>query len=296
MNVPRATLKGENIRMKSQVSAAENTARRAATSSVMTGLARLGYAIKGVVYVVIGVLAILLATGHGGSATDQTGALKAIYGSPFGEGFGRLLLIIITIGLFAFALWSFIQAIFDTEGKGHQAKGILARIGYAGVGIAYGLLGYGAYQIVATGNSSKNSTSTAQNWTSLLLQQHAGVLLVVLVGIVVLVIALFMFHRAYKASFRKHLNLSTLNARAGQIVIDVGRFGYGAIGVVFTIIGIFLIVAAAQHNPHDAKGLDSALATLMQQPFGPWLLGLVALGLLSYGIYSIIEARYRRLG
>lgn len=279
-----------------QVQTAERTARRAATGPAMTRLARLGYAIKGVVYIVIGFLAFLLATGHGGSATDQTGALKAIYDSPLGEGFGRVLMVIVTIGLFAFALWSLIQALFDTEGKGRKAKGILARVGYAVVGISYGLLGYGAYQIATTGNSSKNSTASAQNWTGLLLQKPAGVLLVIIVGLVVLVVAAMMFYRAYKASFRKYLNLSTLSARTRQAVIRTSRLGHAAIGVVFTIIGIFLIVAAVKNNPQDARGLDGALSTLMQQPFGPWLLGLIALGLIAYGLYSFVEARYRQLG
>src|SRR5690348_12792205 len=121
--------------MNTQVDTAKREARSAATSPAVAALARLGYAVKGVVYVVIGVLAILLATGHGGSATDQNGALKAIYASPLGEGFGRVLMIIITVGLFGFALWSLIQAIFDTEGEGHKAKGIAARLGYAFVGI-----------------------------------------------------------------------------------------------------------------------------------------------------------------
>jgi hypothetical protein len=282
--------------MRTEVHTAERGARRAATSPAMTKLARLGYTIKGVVYVVIGVLALLLATGHGGSVTDQTGALKAIYGSPLGEGFGRFLMVVITIGLFAFALWSLIQALFDTEGKGRQAKGIIARIGYAAVGVTYGLLGYAAYQIASTGNSSKNSTSSAQNWTALLLKQPAGVALVIIVGIAVLVIAVVLFVRAYKASFQKYLNLSTVKAQTRQMIIRVGRIGYAAIGVVFTIIGIFLIVAAVKNNPQDAKGLDSALVALVQQPFGPWLLGLVALGLIAYGVYSFVEARYRRLG
>src|SRR5579883_3388473 len=106
-----------------QVDVARRTVRSAATSSFVVGLARLGYAIKGVVYVVIGLLAILLVTGHSGTLTDQNGALKAIYESPLGPGFGRFLMIIVMVGLFAFALWSLIQAVFDTEGKGRTPKG-----------------------------------------------------------------------------------------------------------------------------------------------------------------------------
>jgi len=284
---------GANLKVRE----AQQTARSAATSPAVTFLARLGYAVKGVVYVVIGFLAILLVTGNGGSATDQNGALKAIYASPLGEGFGRLLLVVITVGLFGFALWSLIQALFDTEHKGHGAKGILARVGYAGVAVSYGLLGLGAYQIATTGSpSSRNSTSSAQNWTGLLLKQPAGVVLVILVGCVVLGIAAYLFSRAYRASFAKYLNLSSLSANMRKGVLALGRLGNVALGVVFLIVGFFLIIAAIKHDPGDAKGLDAVLMELLKQPFGPWLLGLVALGLLAYGLYSFAEARYRRVG
>ncbi len=282
-----------------QVDAARRTARNVATSPAVTRLARLGYAMKGVVYVVIGFLAILLVTGHGGALTDQNGALKAIYESPLGPGFGRFLMIVVTIGLFAFALWSLIEAIFDTEGKGRDAKGIVSRLGYVAVAISYTLLGIVALQIATTGNpnaSSRNSTSTAQNWTATLLKQPAGVLLVILVGIIVLCLMAYLFYKAYKAPFRSRLNLASLSPRAQKTVVNFGRFGYAALGVVFAVVGIFLIVAAAQHNPKEAKGLDSALVELLKQPFGPWLVGLVALGLLAYGLYSFVEARYRRVG
>lgn len=284
------------VKAPNTVREVQHTAHSAATSTAMVALARFGYAIKGVVYLVVGLLAILLVTGHGGQVTDQNGALQAIYSSPLGEGFGRFLLVVVTIGLFGFALWSLIQALFDTEGKGRDAKGILARVGYAIVGISYALLGLVAYQIATTGSASRNSTSSTQNWTGLLLKQPAGVLLVILLGIVVLCLAAYTFYKAYRANFARRLNLATLTAQARKAVINVGRLGYAALGVVFTIIGIFLIVAAQQHNPSDAKGLDSALVELLKQPFGPWLLGLVALGLIAYGVYSFVEARYRRVG
>lgn len=282
-----------------QTNAAKNTVRSAATSPAVTGLARLGYAIKGVVYVVIGFLAILLVTGHGGSLTDQNGALKAIYASPLGEGFGRFLMVIVTIGLFGFALWSLIQAILDTERKGRTAKGIASRIGYVAVAISYALLGVVAYQIASSGSpnaSSRSSTSSAQNWTGLLLKQPAGVLLVILVGIVVLCVAAYLLHKAYRATFRQYLNLASLKQQTQKAVINTGRFGYAALSIVFAIIGFFLIVAALRHNPKDARGLDSALVELLKQPFGPWLVGIVAIGLVAYGVYSFVEARYRRVG
>ena len=282
-----------NVTVPRQVNEAKYAADRATSSKWVTRLARLGYAVKGVVYLIIGGLAAKLAIGQGGATTDQRGALQTIYEQPF----GKFLLAVVAIGLLGFALWSFIQAIYDTEGKGRDAKGIIARIGYAAVGVAYAALAFGAYQLVAgTGNVGQSSTSSTQDWTTTLLKLPAGVALVVIVGLVVLGVALYLFAKAYTAKFQRRLNLAGVSAQLRKFVIFLGRFGYGALGVVFTIVGFFLIVAAIQFNPQKAKGLDTALRELLRLPFGPLLLGIVALGLIAYGVYSFAEARYRRVG
>ena len=268
-------------------------ARSAATSKGVTVLARLGYACKGIVYLIIGFFAIRLALGIGGKPPDNTAAIQAIYNQPF----GKLLLAIVAIGLVGFALWSLIQAVFDTEGKGGKAKGILARLGYAGVAVSYGALAFAAFQmIIGSGTAGKSSDTTAQDWTALLLNQPFGVALVVVAGVVALGVAFALFQKAYKATFRQKLRLPALRTQVRQTINVIGRFGYAAIGVVAVVIGVFLIVAAFQHNPGEAKGLGGALVSLLHQPFGPLLLGLVAIGLLAYGCYSFVEARYRRLG
>ena len=282
-----------NVTVPRQVNEAKYAANRAANSKWVTWLARLGYAVKGVVYLIIGGLAAQLAGGQGGAATDQRGALQTIYEQPF----GKFLLAVVAIGLLGFALWSFIQAIYDTEGKGRDAKGIIARIGYAAVGVAYAALAFGAYQLVAgTGNVGQGSTTSTQDWTATLLKLPAGVAIVVIVGLVVLGVALYLFAKAYTAKFQRRLNLAGVSAQLRKFVIFLGRFGYAALGVVFTIVGFFMIVAAIQYNPQKAKGLDTALKELLHLPFGPLLLGIVALGLIAYGVYSFAEARYRRVG
>jgi Domain of Unknown Function (DUF1206) len=274
---------------------ANSKARNVASNHWMTILARFGYAAKGVVYIIIGWLAVQLVIGAGGKTTDQRGALQTIYEQPF----GKFLLAIVIIGLIGFAIWCFLQAWFDTEGKGSDIKGIIGRLGYAITGISYAILAFGAFQLVTrtgTGSATKSTTSSTQDVTAQLLQHSWGVAAVVILGLIVIGIAFYLFAKAFTAKFQRRLALTGLSAQLRKGVIFLGRFGYAALGVVFSIIGIFFVVAAIQHNPHDAKGLDSALRILLQQPFGPVLLGIVALGLVAYGVYSFVEARYRRVG
>jgi plastocyanin domain-containing protein len=288
-----------NLRVPGEVQsaghAANQTARNAASSRWITILARLGYGAKGVVYLIIGWLAIQVAIGAGGKTTDQRGALQVISEQPF----GKFLLALVIIGLIGFAIWCFLQAWFDTEGKGNNIKGIIGRLGYAITGISYAILAFGAFQLVTrtgTGSATKSTTTSTQDVTAQLLNHSWGVVAVVILGLIVIGVALYMFAKAYTAKFQRRLQLTGLSAQLRRGVIFLGRFGYAALGVVFSIIGLFLIVAAVQHNPHEAKGLDTALRTLAQQPFGPLLLGIVALGLVAYGVYSFVEARYRMVG
>jgi Domain of Unknown Function (DUF1206) len=288
-----------NLRVPEEVQnaghAANRTARTAASNRWMTLLARFGYGAKGVVYLIIGWLAVQVAIGTGGKTTDQRGALQVIAEQPF----GKFLLALVVIGLIGFAIWCFLQAWFDTEGKGSDIKGIIGRLGYAVTGISYFILGFGAFQLVTrtgTGSATKSSTTSTQDATAQLLNHPWGVVVVVLLGLIIIGVAFYMFAKAYTAKFQRQLQLTGLSAQFSKGVIFLGRFGFAALGVVFSIIGIFLIVAAVQHNPHDAKGLDSVLGTIAQQPFGQVLLGIVALGLVAYGVYSFFEARYRRVG
>jgi hypothetical protein len=266
---------------------------QAATSPGMSLVARVGYAAKGIVYLIIGALAAKVALGEGGSTTDRNGALRAIYEQPF----GKLLLAIVAVGLVGYALWSFVQALVDPEHQGTDAKGVAARLGYGVVGLSYAALALAAAKLViGTGNGGKSSNTTTQDWTARLLTLPFGPLLVIVVGLIVIGVALYLVYRAYTADFQKSLALGEVGTRARQGIIALGRGGYAALGVVFSIVGVFLIIAALRNNAGAAKGLGGALGELARQPYGHVVLGIVAIGLVAYGLFSLAEARYRRLG
>src|SRR5947209_10536326 len=271
----------------------ERAGSQAAASPWATILVRSGYAAKGVIYLLMGLLTVRVAAGLGGAPTDRNGALRAVSVQPF----GRTLLAVLAIGLAGYALWNLVRAALDPEHEGHDGKAMLTRLGYAAVGVSYGTLALvAARQVLGSGSSGQTSDATSQDWTARLLGLPFGPALVILVGLVVLAVAALLFHRAYTAHFQQRLDLAALNGQTRTWVVRAGRCGYGALGVVFTIVGIFFVVAALRHNPGDAKGMGGALWELAHQPFGNVLLGLVALGLAAYGLYSFAQARYRRIG
>lgn len=253
-------------------------------------LARFGYAAKGVVYGIVGLLAAQAAFGAGGKTTDTQGALATILAQPF----GKFLLAVVAIGLIGYVFWRFVQAIKDPENQGTDIKGILQRIGYGINGVIYAGLALSAIQLVAGsgGNGSQNST---QDWTARLLSQPFGQWLVGTVGAFVIGLGFYQFYQAFSAEFRRQLDLRELSNAEEKWVMGISRFGLAARGIVFCLIGFFLIQAARSNQPGKARGLGEALQVLAQQPYGAWILGIVALGLVAYGIYMVIQARYRRL-
>ena len=268
---------------------AEGAARQA--SPWITALGRLGFACKGIVYLIIGVLAAQLAMGEGGATTDAQGVLVRVLEAPFGKfGLG-----LVTVGLAGYVLWRLVQAVLDTDGKGNDASGLWARGGYLVSGIIHLTLALAALRLLLGGESSTGGDQSAQDWTARLLAQPFGVLLVVLLGLAVLGSAAFQFYRAYKADFRKELRNDEMGPHEQEFATRTGRLGHAARGVTFGLIGLFLVVAAVRQNPAEARGLAGALDTLLQQAYGPILLVLVAGGLAAYGLYMFVEARYRRM-
>ncbi|MEH1807143.1 DUF1206 domain-containing protein [Nostoc sp.] len=245
-------------------------------------LARLGYAAKGVVYFIVGLLAVQAAIGSGGKTTNTTGALKAIIVQPF----GKFLLSIVTLGIIGYVLWRLVQTFFDPEKskKPINAKRIAQGIGYAISALAYTGLALTSVKLIMG--------SVVGIY---ILAQPLGRWLIALTGMMVVSVGLSYLYKAYKGKFRHHLKLSQMSLTEQSWAVRMGRFGIAARGIVFGIIGIFLMLAAIQSDGTQARGLGGALAVLTQHPFGLWLLGVVGLGLIAYGIYSGIEARYRHI-
>lgn len=254
-------------------------------------LARLGYAAKGIVYFIVGLLAAQAAIGTGGRTTDTSGALQEIVVQPF----GKLLLSLVTLGIIGYVVWRFAQALLDPEqtGQSNSAKRIVQRIGYLISAIAYSGLALTAIRLIL-GSGGTNGEAT-QDWTKLVLAQPLGQWLVGLAGAIVLGVGVSYFYQAYSAKFQRHFKLNQMSSTERKWAKRLGRFGIAARGVVFCIIGLFVIIAALQSDATQVKGLGEALAVLAQQPYGSWILGTVALGLIAYSIYSLIEARYRSL-
>jgi hypothetical protein len=255
----------------------------------MERLARLGYATEGAVYSLIGLLAAGAAFGTGWRATGQRGALDVVAESPF----GGILLGLISIGFLGYALWRGVQAITDPDKEGTGIKALGKRAGYGASALIYAGLAFSAAGLVF--GPAGGGGRTPDDWTALLLSWPLGQVLVAGVGLVVAGVGLRELYQAYKARFLEHLVLGKMGERVRKWTERWGRVGIAARGIVFGVVGTFLIRAALEYDPHEARGLGGALQTLANQPLGPWLLGAVSLGLVAYGVFMLSVARYRRI-
>jgi Domain of Unknown Function (DUF1206) len=267
---------------------ARHAAHSARHSGVLETLTRVGFACKGVVYLLIGLFAVLAAFQHGGETTDQRGVIQTIATQPFDE----FSLAIIGIGLLAYASWRILSAIADTEGEGSDAKGKAKRTGYFMAGVVYAGIAMYAFRLLM--GDSGGSADQTQTWTARLMEAPAGTYLVAAAGLILSAAGIAQIIHGWKQEFRRHLQLGD-HGTAGHWAIRAGQWGYIARGIVFGVIGALIVSAAIQHSPGRAKGLEGALDTLAAQPFGQWLLAFVGAGLTCYGIYSLIEAKYRRV-
>ena len=252
-------------------------------------LARLGYAARGIVYALVGILAVQAAFGGRGQTTDSRGAIQKIAQES------TALLWLVALGLFGYALWKVIQGVLDPEGKGSDAKGWIQRGGMIVSGLLYGGLAWAAVKM-ATGNGDGGSAGGgSQGFTAEMMSKPFGRWLVALAGLAVIVYAVYEMYKGWTEKFKRKLKMGEMEPEEQKIATWTGKAGLLARGIVFILSGWFLVQAALRFDPSQARGLSGALDTLASQPFGPWLLGLVALGLVAFGAYSILQARYRRI-
>jgi hypothetical protein len=253
-------------------------------------LARFGYAAKGVVYVVVGALGLTSAVEPGARDASKRGALLTLLASSEGEA----VLGAVAFGLAAYALWRIVQAVKDTERKGTGPKGLAVRGGYLAIALAYASLSLSALRMLEGGGAG-GSDENAVGYTARLMQQPFGPWLVAAVGIGFLVFGVREAYRGYKAEFRKKLMLGRMSEGLRTFATRSGQVGEIARGAVWVVVGGFLITAAREHDPYEARGLGGALRELGQHSSGPWLLGAVAVGLVAYGLSMLVMARYRRI-
>jgi Domain of Unknown Function (DUF1206) len=265
---------------------AEQTGERLERTTTFEVLARAGFVARGVIYAVIGLLAVKLALGDGGKATNQSGALKTIAQQPFGKG----LLILVAIGLAGYSLWRLFRA-FLGHGPEDSDSG-LDRVSALASGIAYAVVFVLALEILlgsgASSGSPKKPTAGVLGWP-------AGTWLVGLAGVILCGVALYQGYRGLSKDFLKDSKTEQMSDGVRMWITGIGMFGHLARMVVFGLIGIFLIRAAVDYNASKAVGLDGALAKLANHSYGSYLLGIVATGLIAFALYSLSDARYRRI-
>ncbi len=255
------------------------------------GVGRIGYAAKGTVYFVVGILAGMAAFGSGGRTTGSKGAIQEIGQQPFGQ----VLLVLLGIGLCCYAIWRFLAGAFDAEGKGSDAKGIAARGGFLVSALIHFGLAFAAFRTV-TGNGGGDGEGDARGMTAKVLEMPFGPWLVILAGIAIGIVGLVQWNRAIKEKYRSKFNLDGKAAGQRQWIERISKMGLFARGLVFLLIAFFLFQAGWQADAGEVRGFGGALKFLAQQPYGPWLLGVTALGVICYGIYCAVVAIYGSLG
>jgi len=263
--------------------------RQAASSRWLQWLARGGFVARGITYVLIGVLAVQIGLGSGGKEADRSGALHAIAAQPGGAA----VLWLLAVGFAGMALWLLAEAAYGQAGPGGRAAG--KRLAALARGIVYAFVCVGVVSFVSGRGDPASSNSQSRDMTARLMSHAGGRWLVLLIGLGVAGAGLAMAVGGMRRTFRKHLRLAQMNSRTRKVVEALGVVGTTARGIVFGVIGVFLVVAAVTFDPAKAQGLDGALRKLATTPLGPWLLVAVALGLVTFGVYSWCEARWRKL-
>jgi len=273
---------------------AQHHARRAADSRWTDRLARFGFVARGVVYAIIGFLALQVArNGGGGEEANKEGALREISERPFGGP----LLVALAVGLAGYALWRLTEALWGKRDEDDEKKRTAKRLGSAARAVFYGAFCVTTVRFIMNGpaEGAGNGDQQEQTFVARALGWPAGQWLVALAGVIVIAGALYIGYRGLSQRFQERLDTSDMGPVAGPTVDVLGTVGMVARSAVFALAGYLLIRAAIDFDPDEAQGLDGTLRTMAQQSYGQVLLAVIAVGLFAYGLYSWAEARYREL-
>ena len=268
----------------------KRAAKEAANSPTMDRLTRLGYAVKGFLYVTMGYIAFLGAIGKSSTPADQLGAIGEFSKLPYAD----ILLWIILIGLISYSLWGVIRAVLDPFQKGTDTEGLLARGGYLVSAITYASFALATYELI-TGTGGGSSANQSVQLVSKVMRMPLGRLIVGGLGLGAVAAGLYQIYMGITLNFEQQFKPYALAPEQLRVAKQVGRFGTIARGIVFALAGFFFFLAAYYANPSQARGFDGALDFLGRQPYGLWLLGIIAAGLIAFGVYSLMSAAWFRL-
>jgi hypothetical protein len=263
---------------------AGSVARGASTSTGLRVVARLGYAVNGLLHVLIGGLAIGVAVGAGGQSADQSGALGQLAGTPGGV----FVLWVIVVGLLALALWELLDGVLLPRGEHRKAT---KRISAGGKAVAYAAVAITAFTFARGASTSSAQSSTS--FSATLLSAPGGVVLLVVVGLAVVGIGGYFVVKGIRGTFVRDIRVPS--GSVGTAVRALGRIGYIAKGIALAVVGVLFVVGAVTFNPGEATGLDGALKALAALPFGTVILIAVGIGLIAYGLYCGLRARLAKL-
>lgn len=265
---------------------AARSAARSTEREALPAAGRAGFVARGVVYVLIGVLAVRIAVGSSGGQADRQGALQQVAAQPF----GKAMLWALVVGFGCMAIWRATQALMTKRPRrkaGARLLDAVRAVFYASV--CWGTAAY------AAGGAGSNGNAQSTDWTASALKLPGGRMLVGLGGCVLIAVGVALAVRAAQRRFLRQLNTRAMGRRTREAVTALGVGGGVARGVVFATAGIFLVVAAVRFDPHQAKGMDATLRSFAHTPVGPWLLIAIAIGLVLFGGFSFASARWRRL-
>jgi hypothetical protein len=265
--------------------------QKVAYSPLVEAMTRLGYGVRGIIYVTMGLLALNVALGKGNAPVNQQSAIAAIGKQPA----GLVLLWVILIGLVCYSLWGVIRAVMDPLHKGHDLKGLLTRFGFLISAAAYAYFIMPTYSSIKGADSTSQSGAQTQGIMASIMSKPGGHWLVGVVGLAVLAVGLYQIYQGFKNSFDKEFQTYTMSSEEKKVAKQMGRFGVATRGFIFAILGGLIMLAAYQSNSSQSVGIDAALNALLHQPYGVWLLGIAAIGLMAFGLYSMLSAAWFRL-